>query len=144
MNLAWWHTYKHCSTLLWKTFAQSFFGPMFHWLYPHHEAKLKPGSLNWAQSHFILIRFAWPHVKANLERVLTEENIQPCHRAMLDDIQFICEFAIPVVSRMLVLLSNCSFVRRDSLLIINSFTMLTSSSKHQSHSSINRHDLLQD
>jgi hypothetical protein len=97
VNLAWWHTYKHASLLIWRRFAPTIFAPLWHNLYPAGIFPIKPSRLVSITTHLMYMFLAYPMFKPELD-ALKEEDLSPVLGTMRDDIVFMMEFAIPVVN----------------------------------------------
>ena len=97
VNLAWWHTYKHASLLIWKRFAKTISAPMWHELYPNSIFPINPSRLVGVTTHLMYLFLAYPKFKADLDR-LKELDLAPRFEAFRKDLVFLFEFAIPVVT----------------------------------------------
>ena len=95
-NLAWWHTYKHASLLIWRRFANVLCAPLWHTLYPRSIFPVTPPRLAPITTHLMYMFHAYPKFKAQLD-ALESEDLQPRFDALRRDIKFMFEFAIPVV-----------------------------------------------
>ena len=97
VNLAWWHTYKHASLLIWRRFAATIFAPLWHNLYPSAIFPIKPSRLVGVTTHLMYMFLAYPQFKAELD-ALENEDLQPRLNTFRKDLVFLMEFAIPVVT----------------------------------------------
>lgn len=96
-NLAWWHTYKQAAMTIWKRFSCEVFAPLWHNLYPGHIFYRKPSSLASVLTHLLYIHMARDHIVGDLRALLVNENVQPAHRVIVKDLDFLVNVAIPVV-----------------------------------------------
>ena len=96
VNLAWWHNYKHASLLIWRRFAPTIFGPLWHTLYPNSIFPIKPSRLTGVTTHLMYLFYAYPKIKAKLDE-LANQDLAPRFDALRADLVFLFEFAIPVV-----------------------------------------------
>ena len=101
INLAWWHTFKHCGFQIWKRFAATLWAPLWHHLYPSTSFFVKPSSFASIQSNLQCLLLSYPKwknlLKIQLDRTL---DIRGETRIALLDLQFLLEFAIPSVRHM--------------------------------------------
>lgn len=98
VNLAWWHTCKHATKVIWRTFAKDFLAPWWHSLYPGGQFHKVPGSYPMMQTHLLILHTSYPHFKDQLASLQTNPELGPHWRTHLQDLQFLFEFAIPTVS----------------------------------------------
>ena len=97
-NLAWWHTYKHVGFTLWKLFADSIFAKIWHALYPGHTFFVENNNWPSCQAHMLYVHLVYPSIRVQLREAF-EQQIDKAHvRVTLENMLFLCEFAIPVVS----------------------------------------------
>ena len=96
-NLAWWHTYKHASLMIWRRFAPVLIAPMWHTLYPRSIFPMKPPRLAPITTHLMYLFHAYPKLKDDLD-ALEACDLEPRFETLRKDIKFMFEFAIPVVS----------------------------------------------
>ena len=97
INLAWWHTYKHASLLIWRRFASTIFALLWHNLYPAAIFPIKPSRLVSITTHLMYMFLAYPMFKAELDE-LEGIDLPPMLCTLRKDLVFMMEFAIPVVS----------------------------------------------
>jgi hypothetical protein len=97
VNLAPWHNFKHGVELIWKQFAQAVFAPLYHCLYPQNKFAIKYQSPQEPLLHMMLLCHGYPEFKANLQAGIIQPGAKRENVVMLRDIEFLCEFAIPVV-----------------------------------------------
>ena len=100
VSLAYWHSYKQVSLQLWKELAHDIWAPLFHNLFPSVTFFPKPSSLAMVTALFQCVKLAYPKFKQALRSGLDKTGDVPefAHRfTALKDIEFLCEFAIPVV-----------------------------------------------
>ena len=96
-NLAWWHTYKHASLMIWRRFAPVLIAPMWHTLYPRSIFPMKPPRLAPITTHLMYLFHAYPKLKDDLD-ALEACDLESRFENLRKDIKFMFEFAIPVVS----------------------------------------------
>jgi hypothetical protein len=96
-GLAWWHTYKHGVIEIWKVFAPMIWGPLYHELYPNSQFFVDGSPLPNMVTHLTYMRLAYTGVRAQMEVALERDDLTNRSRTALEDIRFMCEFAIPVV-----------------------------------------------
>lgn len=97
INLAWWHTYKHASLLIWRRFAASIFAPLWHNLYPAGIFPITPSRLLPITTHLMYMFLAYPMFKPELD-ALENVDLPPMLQTLRQDLVFLMEFAIPVVN----------------------------------------------
>lgn len=97
LSLAWWHSYKWTAKLLLKVFSADIFAPYFHHLYPNQAFNVESLSLSACATYMSYIRLAYPMIKPELMRVMATPNMDFRQKAMLRNVQDICECYIPVV-----------------------------------------------
>ena len=97
VHLAWWHSLKHSAYVVWSSFRQDVFGPLFHHLFPGGMFYEKPTSLPMLLSHFQWIMLSYPAIQAALDSVLGMVELKANIKVAAQDLKFLCEFAIPVV-----------------------------------------------
>ena len=98
-NLAYWHTYKQAVKMIWKYFADTIWGPLWHRMYPGSKFNVCHPSPQEGSMH--LMARAYPKFMDELENAIAREGLKEASKAMLLNFQFLCEFAIPAAhSRM--------------------------------------------
>ena len=97
-NLAYWHSFKQATKMIWKGFANTIWARMWHRMYPGSKFNVINPSPQEAAMHMVYMARAYPVFKAELEAAITEGSADEAGKAMLLNIQFLCEFAIPAVS----------------------------------------------
>jgi hypothetical protein len=85
-------------------FKDSLIAPLFHHFYPGHIFFPKPSSLVMVLAFFQWIRLSYPGFKDKLAEVVQRPNVSHLMKVHLQDLMFLCEFAIPTVY-----LHICSF-----------------------------------
>jgi hypothetical protein len=100
--LAPWHNYKHGVELVWKEYANMLFAPLFHALYPKNKFIIKYPSPQEPTLFMLLLAKAYPLFRTQLLAAITRlKAANSVKRAkylgLLEDIQTLCEFCIPVV-----------------------------------------------
>ena len=96
-NLAYWHSYKQATKMIWKAFANTIWARMWHRMYPGSKFKVINPSPQEAAMHMVYMARAYPYFKSELEAAITEGSADVAGKAMLLNIQFLCELAIPSV-----------------------------------------------
>jgi hypothetical protein len=99
VNLAWWHSYKHAVAKIWKAFANTIWAPLWHRLYPGSKFPAKAQGPQEASMHLLYMSRAYPMFRGALEEALLDPAVKAPGKAMLRNIQFLLEYAIPVVSQ---------------------------------------------
>jgi hypothetical protein len=97
VNLAPWHNFKHGVELIWKHWSLEVFAPMYHYLYPQNKFAIKYQSPQEPLIHMMLLCNAYPAFKSHLQNALQQEGMSIQNLCLLRDIEFLCEYAIPVV-----------------------------------------------
>jgi hypothetical protein len=97
INLAWWHTMKYASMRIWSCFAQHFLAPWWHTMYPSGQFHTHMGKLPPVTGHLLLLHVSYPKFKEKLADAMNTINLAPRYLTYLQDLQFMCEFAIPTV-----------------------------------------------
>ena len=97
VTLAWWHTYKQALYIIWKSFANELFAPMWHYLYPGHAFYAKPSSLVAVISHLLWLNLTRSKYMPRLEKIMTDESMSKQMRILCEDLKFLLNVAIPVV-----------------------------------------------
>lgn len=97
LSLALWHTFKQTCMLIWQTFANELFAPLWHHLYPGHIFFRKPSSLPSVVSHLLFLHMGCSAVLPDLERLCTANNTSSASKIMAQDLLFLFNVAIPVV-----------------------------------------------
>ena len=113
-NLAYWHSFKQATKMIWKGFANTIWARMWHRMYPGSKFNVINPSPQEAAMHMVYMARAYPVFKTELEAAITEGSADEAGKAMLLNIQFLCEFAIPAVSPSLTCIleqldKKCSF-----------------------------------
>ena len=106
INLAWWHTFKHACYQIWKRFAAMWWTPIHHHLWPGVNYFPKPGSFAYIQAFLQSMLLSYPNWAEHLRTAL-EGDIPLTSRVALKDLQFLLEFAIPVVPCFMMLFGEC-------------------------------------
>ena len=96
-HLAWWHTYKIACYRLWKLYGRTLMAHLWHHLYPGAQFHEKPKSFPSIQYHLILLHVSYPGIKDQLARVRARNDIGSSMKQVLDNWEFLFEFAIPTV-----------------------------------------------
>ena len=97
VNLAWWHSFKHGVGSIWKAYANTIWAPLWQRLYPGTLFYAKARSPQEGSMHLVYMLKAYPAFRKPLKEALVNPDISKAGMSMLHNIQFLCEFAIPVV-----------------------------------------------
>ena len=97
-TLAWWHTYKTSTYLVYAKYAKTVFAGLHHTLFPSNIFFLKPTYLTNCLLLFQYTRLAYPVFSESLKTALRRRDLSEASRAHLTNIQSLCEFFIPSVS----------------------------------------------
>ena len=97
LSLAWWHSYKWTSKILFKVFSADFFAPYYHHLFPNQMFNVDSLSCSAAATYSTYIRLAYPSLKPFLVAAMNAPNIDFRQKSMLSNMKDICECYIPVV-----------------------------------------------
>jgi hypothetical protein len=98
VGLAWWHSYKHAVGSIWKAFANTIWAPLWHRLYPGAKFYAKTRSPQEPSMHFLYMMKVYHLFKEDLLAALADPGVSKDGRALLENIKFLCEFALPVVT----------------------------------------------
>ena len=96
-NLAYWHSYKQATKMIWKGFANTIWARLWHRMYPGSKFNVINPSPQEASVRMVYMARAYPSFKTELEAAIAEGSADEAGKAMLLNIQFMCEFAIPAV-----------------------------------------------
>ena len=99
ISLAWWHSYKWASKLLFKVFSADFFAPYYHHLFPTQAFHVDKLSLSAASTYTTYLRLAYPTFRSSLAAAIRTPDINVRQKTMLQNLQDIFECYIPVVSK---------------------------------------------
>lgn len=105
VSLAWWHSYKWASKLLFKVFSADFFAPYYHHLFPTQTFHIDKLSLSAVSTYTTYIRLAYPSFRKSLKDALAVPTLSFRQKTMLLNLKDICECYIPVVRLCLCLSS---------------------------------------
>ena len=97
LSLAWWHSYKWCTKLIMKVFADDFIAPMFHFLFPGREFNVDKSRHTANTVMLSYIRLAYPTFKDQLSEALTQPTLSLRGKTLLTNLQSLCEYFIPTV-----------------------------------------------
>ena len=89
-NLTYWHSYKQAVKMIWKY-------DLWHRMYPGYKFNVCNPSPQEGSMHLVYMARAHPKFKDVLENATAQEGLKKPSKAMLLNIQFLCEFAIPAV-----------------------------------------------
>ena len=97
MSLAWWHNYKWATKMICKVFSSDFFVPLYHHLFPDRQCNIAMLSHTSIVTFCNYIRLAYPTFREQLRQSLTGQ-LSTRQRVLLTNLTDLCEFFIPVVS----------------------------------------------
>ena len=106
-SLAWWHSYKWATKRIMIVYASDFIAPLFHYLFPTRQFDTSKFSHTAATTILSYIRLAYPRFKNSLQEQLANPVISVRQRTILQNLQHLCEFFIPVVCTVVV----CDYTR---------------------------------
>jgi hypothetical protein len=109
VQLGTWHSYKQANAVMWKYGLERWFGPLFNFLIPDANVRKQPKLLTLV-TFFSYVRLAYPQFKDQLLKAIADlgESDKPRDQvghSNLKDLQFIIDFALPVVR-----LCSCTLV----------------------------------
>jgi hypothetical protein len=93
--------------LIWARFASTLIAPLWHYLYPAGQFHCKPGSFPSVQYHLLLLHLSYPNIKPELKAVAALNNGSSMTQ-LLNDFEFLFEFAIPTVAHECILCTQGS------------------------------------
>lgn len=96
-SLAWWHSYKWATKRILIVYASDFIAPLFHYLFPTRQFDSNKCSHTAATTILSYIRLAYPRFNTPLQEQLSNPTISVRQRTILQNLQHLCEFFIPVV-----------------------------------------------
>ena len=96
VNMAFWHSYKKMSELIWSLGLLDYFGPIFHEICPRNLLKVKP-PLRIITTFFLYLMMAYGEFKLELDAGCKDKRLALNVRTKLLNLQDLCEFFIPVV-----------------------------------------------
>lgn len=110
-SLAWWHSYKWATKRIMIVYASDFIAPFFHYLFPDRQFDASKCSHTSATTLLSYIRLAYPQFRTFLQQQLAKPTITIKQRTILQNLQHLCEFFIPVVRVCLIvtLFSHCHY-----------------------------------
>ena len=95
--LGFWHNYKELCLIIWKKGLQSFFGPLFHSLWPESSILFKP-KLGHIEIFFTYISLAYDdEFKYDIDTFIQASPEGSQSKRILSDIKFLLNAAIPFV-----------------------------------------------
>lgn len=106
VSLAWWHSYKWASKLLFKVFSADFFAPYYHHLFPTQSFHVDKLTLSGASTYLTYVRLAYASFKPILTAAMDTPDMTFRQRTMLQNLKDLCECYIPVVRLVIVLNTN--------------------------------------
>jgi hypothetical protein len=111
-SLAWWHSYKWATKRIMVVYATDFIAPLFHYLFPDRQFDPMKSSHSASTTILSYIRLAYPRFKDSLQQALGVATISVRQRTILQNLQHLCEFFIPVVRDFIMCV--CYFVCSQS------------------------------
>jgi len=100
VHLAWWHNYKWASRKIFEVFGKDFIAGMFHTLFPSVNFNMKYMSHTTINTYLTYIRLAYPSFRQQLVSALRKDDLTEHARQVLMNLQSMCEFFIPVVTKL--------------------------------------------
>lgn len=98
VSLAWWHNYKWASNKIWSVFSVEFIAPLFHHLFPSKQFRVDKASHSQITTILSYIRLSYPSFKDKLDALMeTSDMMTVRQRSLLQNLQDLCEYFIPVV-----------------------------------------------
>jgi hypothetical protein len=97
VNLAWWHSFKHGVASIWRSYAKTIWAPLWHRLYPGSTFYAKARSPQEATMHLLYMARAYKTFRPRLMAALLNPDVSEAGKAMLNNILFLNEYAIPAV-----------------------------------------------
>lgn len=85
--------------LIWTQWAHTIFAPLYHFLYPQNKFPIKYQSPQEPLMHMMMLGHVYAAVKEELQAALLDPGMSKTNLAILQDLEFLCEFAIPVVEK---------------------------------------------
>ena len=76
-NLAYWHSYKQATKMIWKAFANTIWARMWHRMYPGSKFKVINPSPQEAAMHMVYMARAYPYFKSELEAANDQGSLFP-------------------------------------------------------------------
>lgn len=121
-SLAWWHSYKWATKRIMVVYATDFIAPLFHYLFPDRQFDPMKSSHSASTTILSYIRLAYPRFKDSLQQALGVATISVRQRTILQNLQHLCEFFIPVVRDFIMCV--CYFVCSQSCILNLRVTLL--------------------
>ena len=97
LSLAWWHNYKWVTKRTLITFGLDFIGPMFHFIFPTKAYNAMKISHTSGSTLLSYIRLSYPSFRQLLRDSLANPVLVERQRVLLQNLQHLCEFFIPLV-----------------------------------------------
>ena len=98
LTLAWWHNYKHTAFLIWETYANELFAPLWQVLYPG--VKFYGKTMNnfpHCIAMFQMLKIAYRELAPDVRTLLRAGTLGPKSQLQLQELHFILAYAIPTV-----------------------------------------------
>ena len=103
------HIYLYTSKELVRYCGRYLLAPLYHRLHPNGQFHLNM-KLKESAALFTQLRLAYPAVEGRMEIALNDLEIAPWQRTMLENIQFLCIYYIPMVTHLVLVVGLCLFV----------------------------------
>jgi hypothetical protein len=97
VSLAWWHSYKWCTKLIFQVFASDFIGPFFHHLFPNTDFNPDRMSHTGITTYLTYIRLAYPGFQTKLRQAMARPGNNSRQQCLLQNLTDLCQYFIPVV-----------------------------------------------
>jgi hypothetical protein len=85
--------------LIWTQWAHTIFAPLYHFLYPQKKFPIRYQSPQEPLMHMMMLGHVYAAVKEELQTALLDPGMSKPNLSILQDLEFLCEFAIPVVKK---------------------------------------------
>ena len=92
-----WHIYKMITTCVWRLYAPSFIGPLFHMLFPNSKFPGNP-RLILSSRILTLLRLAYPSISTQLANALARATESSAEHVHLTNLRHLFEYFIPKVT----------------------------------------------
>ena len=112
-NLSWWHTLKHASHTVWKKFAEVFWCPLWHFLYPTTMFFKNNQSPQDELLHMLHVAHSYERNKAQFNALRLGNTLDPNSQTLVNNLHFLFEYAIPAVHTSI----NINFKKKKFFLI---------------------------
>lgn len=101
VHLAWWHSYKHASLMLFRDYAATLFAPLSHHLWPDVQFYIKPKRFTHVEGLLTILRLCTKELLPQIDSALASVNLETSSRNQLENLKTLLMFFIPSVSHLL-------------------------------------------